>query len=76
MGILDITSITTRFVVAEMEYVSAIEQAVDFERKGLKGINAGELQAIRVAKTKRDALEKEMYAMLDGVTKQDVPRRA
>ncbi len=76
MGILDITSVATRFVVAEMEYVSAIEQAVDFERKGLKGISARELQTIRVAKGKRDALEKEMYATLDRATKQDIPRGA
>ncbi len=76
MGILDITSVTTRFVVAEMEYVSAIEQAVDFERKGLKGISARELQAIHVAKSKRDALEQEMYATLNRVTQQDAARGA
>ncbi len=75
MGILEITSVTTRFVVAEMEYVSAIEQAVDFERKGLRGINAREMQAIRGAKRKRDALEKEMYMVLEEMAKQEASQR-
>jgi hypothetical protein len=63
MGILEITSVTTRFVVAEMEYVGLIEQSVDFEAKGLKGLSPEELRLVRAAKKKRDALEKEMWAV-------------
>ncbi len=65
MSILEITNTTTRFVVAEMEYVGLIEQAVDFERKGPKAVSAKELEAIRAAKKKRDALEAEFFALVD-----------
>ncbi len=65
MGILDISSVTTRFVVAEMEYVGLIEKVVDFEGKRSMHISAAELRTVHEAKKRRDALEKEMLAVLE-----------
>ncbi len=65
MAILEITGVTTQFVVAEMEYVRLIEQTVDFERKGLSAITVEELHRVREAKKRRDALELRMLAVLE-----------
>ncbi len=60
MGLLETSSVATRFLLAEMEYIRLINQIADFESQPSKGISPAELEAVRAAKARRDALEKRM----------------
>ncbi len=74
MAILEISSITTAFMLAEADYVRLVERIAHFEQKGSRDIDPADWQAVEEAKAIRDALEAQMLEVLGAEIQRGMPK--